>query len=51
MDGQVIEAETGAVELVVAMADRTRHLYWHEPPGAESIELARYVYVTRLGRE
>lgn len=46
-----MDAEAGAVELIVVMADRTRHRYRHEPQGAQSMEPARFVYVTRLGPE
>lgn len=47
MDGHAIEVEPDAVEVVVTMADCTRHLYREEP--GRSADASIFGYVARLG--
>ena len=47
MDGREIEPDADAVEVVVTMADHTRHLYRVDPGG--STDASRFAYVGRIG--
>jgi hypothetical protein len=47
MDGREIEPEPGAVEVVVTLADNTRHRYRGDAGG--STEASTFAYVGRIG--
>jgi hypothetical protein len=47
MDGREIEPDADAVELVVTMADRTRHVYRADAGG--STDASAFAYVGRIG--